>query len=989
MKKLVQSLFLLLFVASIALAQDKKITGKVTSSDDGLPLPGVSVKVTGSNLGTQTDVNGNYAVTVPSTAKSLTFSFIGFKSVVTAIGKSPQVSVRLESDASALSEVVVVGYGGAKKAENVVGSVVSVSGKIIQDRPVANAFDALQGRVAGLQVFTSSGEPSATSSVRLQGVGSLGASSTPLYLLDGIQVDGGTIVSLNPNDIENISVLKDASATSIYGSRAANGVIAITTKKGQTGASTIRISSQYGVSNLANTDYFDQFMNTKELTDFWIETGFQTQTQINTLLAANPNDFEWYKFYYRDNAPTLQNDVSISGGGGKTTYYVSASQFAQEGLAFRSNFDRYTLRSNITSKVNNWMELGLNLYVGTDERQLNPYGSNSTNRGLLFLAQPYFSPYDANGDEYPNIIPGWGRYNPRYLANNIQSQGNNLQFNPSGYIQLTPVKNLTIRAQGGVDSYDYLEANLQLPSFVGSLNNGNASRNYTRGISKTLTSTAEYKYNYKTKNNFGILAGYEYNDGQTDAFGASSTGQTDDRLTLLASGPANRNVSESFTEYTFKSFFGRFEYNYNNKYFFDASLRQDESSRFGANNRKADFYSVGALWKIKEESFLKDVKWLTGLSLKASTGTSGNSAIGNYQSQALVGNGQFDGATTFGVSTPGNANLAWETQQKTTVGVRANFLDKINVELEYYNRVTDNMLINVPFPFTSGFTSITSNVGSLKNYGIDLAISYDILKKNKNNAYITPYINLNYNQNEITELFQGRDFYIIPNTGVSWAVGEPVAFFYPVFSGINPANGNAEWFRPNADPNKIAQNRQDPADVTNVFNTAALQQNTGIERYPPLNGGFGFASGIKGFYLSADFSFSSGKYLINNDQFFFANPGQFPGFNQSEIVRDYWKQPGDNARFPRNGVQFSQFDSRLIQDASFMRLKTLNFGYQIPAKYLQKTTSVIKGVKLFVVGRNLLTFTKYEGPDPEVDSNIGLGTNPNTKQTSFGLELTF
>ena len=443
MKKLVQSLFLLLFVASIALAQDKKITGKVTSVDDGLPLPGVSVKVTGSNLGTQTDVNGNYAITVPSTAKSLTFTFIGFKAVVTSIGKTAQINARLESDASALSEVVVVGYGGAKKAENVVGSVVSVSGKVIEDRPVANAFDALQGRVAGLQVFTSSGEPSQSSSVRLQGVGSLGASSTPLYLLDGIQVDGGTIVSLNPNDIENISVLKDASATSIYGSRAANGVIAITTKKGQANNSTIRISSQYGVSNLANTDFFEQFMNTKQLTDFWVETGFRTQAQINTLLAANPNDFQWYKFYYKENAPTLQNDVSISGGGGKTTYYVSASQFAQEGLAYRSDFERYTLRSNVTSKVTNWMELGLNLYVGTDDRQTNPFGANNTNRGLSWLAQPYFSPYDANGDEYPTLIPGWGRLNPNYLARMQPSDSNNQQFNPSGYIQLTPLKNLT------------------------------------------------------------------------------------------------------------------------------------------------------------------------------------------------------------------------------------------------------------------------------------------------------------------------------------------------------------------------------------------------------------------------------------------------------------------------------------------------------------------------------------------------------------------
>lgn len=939
-------------------------------------------------MATSTGSDGKFSFSVPTNASTLTVGFVGYLNQDVKIG-SGDIRILLELDSRDLGEVVVVGYGTGKKIASVVGSVEVVSGKVVQDRPLANAFDALQGKVAGLQVFTSSGEPSQTSSVRLHGVGSLGASSTPLYLLDGIPVDGGTVLSINPNDIESVSVLKDASSTSIYGSRAANGVIYITSKKGKLGRpAEIRVSSSYGISRLANPKYFDQFMNAKELTTYWLQTGFRTQAQVDALVAQYPFDTRWEKVYYRDNTPTKQTDVSISGGAGKTSYYISASYFDQKGLAYRSSFKRYTLRSNLNTQVTNWFSMGLNFFIDSDDRETNQYGSNSTNRGLSILRQPFYSPVDpATGKRY-DYIPGLNAYHPEYLEEKLIGYGNNIQFNPTGYVQITPIKNLTIKAQAGLDAYDYRGTSRQLPSYLASINNGNASESFTRGVTKTITNTAEYKFDIAKLHNFTALIGTEYIDNKTTDFSGSSTGQSDDRLMLIGAGPNNRTASSGLSEYAYRSKFSRLEYNYDSKYFVDLSVREDASSRFGRDNRTARFWSVGGMWKALKEDFFNKTSWLTDLTVKASVGTSGNSAIGNYQSQALVGTNSYDNGNGWYISSSGNSSLSWETQQTATFGVDLAIHNRLRFDLEYYIRNTKNMLISVPYPYTSGFSSITSNVGTLSNRGFDVEVEYDVLKNTRKKMFLTVSTNFNYNKNKITELFQGKQFWIIPNTGVSWAIGQPVSYFYPVFYRVNPENGYPEWFKPNADPNQIVVARQDTKDVTSTFNATALQQNTGIQRYPKLNGGFGLNGGYKGFTIAADFSFSSGKYMINNDRYFYENPNQFAGYNQSRVVYDYWKQPGDVARFPKYGIQFTQFDSRLIEDASFLRLKTLSVGYELPKVVLDRM-KVVKGIKVYVTSRNLLTWTKYTGPDPEVDSNIGLGTNPNTKQNAIGLELKF
>lgn len=990
MRKLLTALFCAVLAVAQLAAQTRTIKGKVTD-DKNAPLVNASVVVKGATVGTTTDPEGNFSINVPASARTLVISSLNFETQEVSIANRTTVNVALVSSLSNLQEVVVVGYGGAKKKAEVSGSFTTVNATTVQDKPVANLLDALQGKAPGLQVFTSSGEPSASSSIRINGVGSLGASSTPLFILDGIPTAQGTIISMNPEDFESITILRDASATSIYGSRAANGVIVMTTKKGSAFTSRINLEVQYGVSNLTNntTKLLNSVMNTAELQAFQLETGQFTQAQINQRIANGyTHNTRWADVYYKENAPTTQVNLNFSGGGGKTTYFISGGYFEQDGLAWRSKYKRYTLRSNLTTTVNNWFQMGLNLFAGYDERQTNQYGSNSLNRGLMPLLQPYYSPNDANGNPvWDALIPGLGLYHPKYLAEKNPGMGSNVQFNPTAYLQITPIQGLTIKTQAGMDGYVYTTEAMRLPSNVASPNNGAATMTYDRGTTFTVTNTAEYSKRVANDHYFSVLGGQEFIKDNSNGISAGVSGLTDDRLLMLSNGSASTyTASSSRSEYSFLSYFGRLNYNYKSKYFVDFTARYDQSSRFGKDLKGADFYSGGIMWNAKKEDFLDNVNWLTDLRVKASYGTSGNSGIGNYQALALVGTGNYGGQPTFGASSAGNPLLSWESKRQFNIGFEAKLWNRLTLEAEYFHAKTSSMLVSVPQPYTTGFTSATSNVGSLQNTGVNAMATYDII--NKRGATLSIYANAGLVNQKITELFDGRKYWIISGTGVSWAVGQPLTFLYPIFKGINPANGNPEWFRPFADPNLITSTNKNPNEITSTFNSAALQQNTGIKRYAPFNGGFGLNGSWKNFSINADFTYSLGKYLINNDQYFFENPNQFSGYNQSRNVLNYWKKAGDNALYPRYGIQFTQFDSRLIQNASFMRLKNLTVGYTIPREVLNKT-KVMNSVRAYVTFRNLWTLTKYAGPDPEVDSNLSLGANPNTKQVVFGLSFGF
>ena len=994
MRKLFTMLLCILLAATQLSAQGRTVTGKV-SDEKGNPVANASVLVKGTSKGTTTNAEGTFSIAgVPATAKTVTISSLNFIGKEVQISSNNTVITSLVSVSNeTLDEVVVVGYGTAKKKQDVAGALTVVSGKDVQNKPVANVLDALQGKVAGLQVYTTNGEPTATPSVRLNGISSLGSSSTPLYVMDGIPMESGTILSLNPEDFESITVLKDASSTAIYGARAAAGVILVTTKKGKINSSKISVSTQYGVSNLTNnaTDLYNSFMNTKELTDFQLATGQYSAAQVAARVAAGYTaDTKWYKTYYKENTPTFQTDLNVSGGGGKTTYYISGSYFYQEGLAYRSGYKRYTLRSNLATTVNNWFKMGMNLFMGYDDRKSNAYATNSLNGGLSLLNQPFYSPIDpTTGQEYYNqLIPGLGSYTPKTLADFNQAPSNNVQFNPSAYVELNPFKGATLRSQGGIEFFDLRSSTLRLPSYAASPNNGAASESFSRGTTRTITNTAEYKFNVGSRNNINLLAGQEFINNTSTAFAGGSTGITDDRLVTVSAGPTGFTASSSKSEYSYLSYFGRINYNYDTKYFLDLSIRNDNSSKYGRDLRGAMFYSAGILWKAKKEKFLDNVNWLTDLDVKASYGTVGNSSgVGNYTALASVGTSTYNSGTGFGISASGNPLLSWEKTRKANFSILGKLWNKLGFELEYYNNQTSDMIINVPYPYTSGFSSVTTNVGGLNNQGVSVSLDYSLV--NTRNSSLNFYTRFNYTKEKVTELFQGKSFYTIPNTGIGWAVGQPVTFIYPIFSQINSATGLPEWYVPNPDPTIASvTTTKDPKNVTSTFSSTALQQNTGIKRYAPFSGGFGLNGSFHQFTIAADFTFASGKYMINNDQYFFENPNQFPGYNQSRNVQNYWKAPGDVTLYPKYGVQFTQFDSRLIQDASFMRLKNVTIGYNVSKSLLDKS-KFISSANFYFTMRNIWTLTKYKGPDPEVDSNIGLGTNPNTNQVTFGVKLGF
>lgn len=987
MKRLLLTVAGVGLTTTLVMAQTQAVRGKVVDASTGEAIIGANIIVKGhTNVGAATNLDGAFTLNAPRGAKTLVVSYIGYKTLEVPI--SSNMTVKLAADAAQLDDVVIVGYGSARKAASVVSSVVTVKAKDLESKPSPSPLEALQGKVSGLQMFTSSGEPSEIQSLRLRGTGSLGAESTPLYVLDGAPVDPSTIRGINANDIESVQVLKDASATSIYGARAANGVIYITTKRGRVGESAqVTIRGQYGVSNLANRDYFDSFMSTDQLLAYHVATGIRTQAAADQIKKDYPNNTDWSSYIYRDNRPSYQTDISVSGGAGRTQYYLSAARQYQEGLRHGSEYGKSAFRINLNTAINKYITVGTNNMLSLDRFRTSPYPRNAIMAGLVPLMQPWFSPYDKDGNEV-DLIPGANRYTPSYeTSKNVSLQGYTT-LNSSSFIQIKPIDALVIRSQFSYEhkSYDYDQ--VRYPSHKQNLNNGYAYKENALTKGMTWTNTIEYKFDFDKKHNFVLLGGHEYVDNDYNIYSLSGQGLTNDLLVTVDQLTKEKNYTANVQQYAFLSFFGRLSYDFDGKYFADFTYRNDASSRLAAGNRNAGFWSLGLMWRAKKESFLRPVSWLDDLTIKYSVGTQGNAAIGNYSAYALAGkNGQANAITGRGIISAGNPNLGWERQFSTSIGIEAALFSRLRVNLELYHRLTSDMLMDVPFPYHTGFidangyNNISQNVGKYQNRGIDLSVNYDILKDKKGNG-LSAYVNLNYNTDKVVELFQGRPSWVIPNTAVAYVVGSPVMYFYPLWAGVNPDNGDAQWYVPGEDTAVTNKSTK-----TSQF-SEALEQNTGIKRYAPWNGGFGLRGSYAGFNLDADFSFSLGKNLIANDAFFFENPTAFVGWNQRTTVEDYWKKPGDNTRFPRYGVRFTEFDSRMIKNASFARLKTLTLGYSVPQSLLKKQ-KIVKGAKVYVTGRNLLTFTSFDGVDPEVDSNLTLGVNPNTKQVVFGVELNF
>ena len=952
------------------------VSGVVTSAEDKLPLIGVAV-VTEKMNGVTTMLDGTYSIKVEAGTK-LSFSYLGYRSVewlVPSGNGTVTYNLVMHSDTESIDDVVVIAYGVRKKG-TIAGSVSAVEMESITDTPTAAFDQALQGQVAGLSVMSSSGEPSASAQLLIRGVNSINSGTAPLYILDGVPIESSDFNAINPADIESMSVLKDAASTSIYGARAANGVIVITTKRGaKADRPRIDYRMQLGFSQIAGDNW--DLMNTAERIQYEKEVGLTDGKDYDLL---SKTDVRWLDEVYRS-AALLQNyELSISGADDKTSYYISGGYYNQQGTALGSGFARYSFRANLDRKAARWLKIGTNTMFNYQQIQQADEGAYTlvTPISAARFMLPYYSPYKADGSLASVNDGSWKgvKENPLEWLENNPVHFKRYKLLSTFFAEATPIEGLTLRSQLAVDYSHTTGFGVSYPSYLPNQGQGSASRSSTDGGSLTVTNTINYRFSKGNKHNFNFLAGQEGISYHYEAFSLLSQGQNNDLLTNISTGTRVTSWSDTTdSDYGFLSFFGRGEYNYDERYFFEAALRADASSRFGKNNRWAAFWSLGFMWSLRDEPFMESARrWLTHAQVSLSTGTSGNSSIPNYEHLALVGGGlDYAGDAGMALVQPGNENLSWEKPWTSNLALHFGFWHRLTLDVELYYKRTTDMLMQVPLPYsTSGFGYKWDNVGAMVNMGAEVNLNATLVQAK--DFMWSVNANFSYNHNRITELYNGVTEYEMANTNTKLVVGHPLGEFYiNRYAGVNPANGDALWYTADG---KLTNELRDEDKVL-----------VGKSYFAPWQGGFGTALSWKGLSLSAQFAWVADRWMINNDRYFDESNGRFMSYNQSARLLDRWKKPGDITDIPRHGV-YTEFDSRLLEDASFMRLKNVMLSYSLPQQWMKKS-KVFQAMRVYAQVQNPFTFTKFSGLDPEGTSNIYAAQYPMARQYTFGVDITF
>jgi TonB-linked SusC/RagA family outer membrane protein len=976
----------------VSYAQDRTITGTVTS-DDGAALPGVSVIVKGTTQGTVTDTDGKYTLSVPANASTLIFSFIGYVSSESDIGGRTTIDITMASDTKQLSEVVVVGYGTQLKQE-LTGNIAKVGSENLTNVPVATLESAVQGRASGVYINQGSGKLGAGMSIRIRGASSVSASNQPLYVVDGIIVnsaDPGSaneeplnpIADINPNDIASIEILKDASAAAIYGARASNGVVIVTTKKGYVGKTKVNIGFYTGFSKptrerkfLNAAQYRQLFTAAADNMGYNIEDEFAGESGTDDW--SKNFDTNWSKEAFQTGAVN-QYDASASGGDQKTRFFVSLNYNDQEGIIVGNAFSRASGRVNLDHSVSDKVTIGTNISLVKSLNQRVSDDNAFSNPVQLNALPPL----------HPKYNPETGKLNTATLYYNALLN-NEYGFNDATtyrsisniFLDWKITPNLSFRTEHGID---YL--NLQEEIYLGKETEdggptGYGYNNQFTSINYTTNNTLSYNKTINEMHKLQLLGGFSFQSGESSAASVEGRGFPNDDFQKIASAARITSGSSTGAKYLFNSYFFRGNYTYAGKYLFGASVRSDGSSRFGADNQYGIFPSASAGWIMTQEGFLTDNNVVSFLKLRASWGVTGNAEIGNYASRGQYQASFYaDQSGITPLSLP-NDNLKWEKTTQVDIGVDFGFLnDRITGEIDYYNKETNDLLLDVPLPSANGFTTITKNIGKLTNKGFELVLNTQNLvgefKWSSN-------FNISFNRNKVTDM----DGAVI--IGGSRFLGqirenEPMAVFYgPKYAGVDPENGDALYYlnsESNATTNDISE---------------AEEQKVGNPN-PKFFGGFDNKFSYKGFDLSVLLQFVYGNDIYNVAGFFQSVNGDYFD-NQTTDQMNYWRQPGDKTDIPQprlyegNGTGKS---SRWVQDGSFLRVKMVTFGYNLPKRWLEKT--FLSSARLYVTGANLFTFTKYAGYDPEVNttyvglSNVTLGhdfyTPPLPKTLTFGVNL--
>jgi TonB-linked SusC/RagA family outer membrane protein len=1010
---------LLLFSTFLANAQSRPVRGKVTSADKGAPLSNVTVLLKGANTRTTTDANGNFSIPVSGNGAVLLFYFVDYTTREIPVGDKNTVDVALELKNENLGEVVVVGYGTVKKSD-ITGSVVSLKSKDLTPGANINVEQTLMGRASGVQVYQKSGEPGSAMSVKIRGASSITAGNDPLYVIDGMPVNNlapvtgsgagfvatpnprNPLNSLNPADIESIEILKDASATAIYGSRGSNGVVMITTKKGKSGKLSVNYSTYYGVQKASNSLELLTGQQYKDVLNAIIDDGGGVASERVT---NDPVNVDWQQELYRS-ASVQSHDLSFSGGKDNTRFYASLGYFNQEGVLKNSSVKRYTARFNLENSIAQKYAFGLNLNTSYIRDNFNSVGIGVNENGsALYSAINYDPSYPVrNEDGSYNRSPYMTTIdNPLILIDGQYANSDGFRTFGTVYGEYFFVPGLSLKLKGAGDvnitqRNSWLDPSTILGSPTGgiaSINTGNV--NYYMG-----EATVNYKKDFGTDHVINAVAGSTYEHFGSNSFGGNGRGFALPDLTYNAIGTGNSTLNQigsGRASTKIISFLGRVNYTFKDRYLLTASFRADGSSRFGPNNRFGYFPSAALAWKMHEESFLKKVDFIDELKFRVSYGVIGNQSIANYLyittfsggGDAIFGGNRY---TSLAPSRVANPDLKWESAKQADIGIDfALFNNRLTGSIEYYDRRTSDLLLDLPQPLSTGFAVKTQNIGRMKNTGIDLHLAGDIVRSNRG---------LNWNMGVVLSTVKNKVLSLGPLS--------------QIFTGGAGFITNASIIKPGASLGsyygyEVLGVWQSHDDFTNApvgvkagdLKYRDLDNNKQInaddrvilgKSLPDFTYGITNTFGFRRISLSVFLEGSRGSSVLNNA----AIDSYFPvSFRRNKLAEPYlnrWTPENPTDKYPSFVNPTSQgqqtVNSRTVEDASYLRLQSVRLSYDFNLH-----NKVIKGLQAYVTGQNLFTITNYSGIDPAVNSigddilKIDYSSYPMTRSFLFGVNVQF
>lgn len=979
MRKLKCKLMLMGLLFSIqSLWAQTPVTGRVVDERDGAGIPGATITIKNTNSSTVTNQDGSFTINAPQNA-TLVISFVGYQGVERPVSSEP-MTIALRQGTNDLTEVIVTGYKTSTKRD-FVGSASTISANRIRNVPLASFDQALQGQVPGILIQANSGQPGAAANVLIRGRGSVLGSNAPLYVLDGIQITAADFATLNPGDFETISVLKDASATAAYGSRGANGVIVITSKKGRAGTPRLTYDVQYGFSTPPESRL--ELMTSAEKLDYELANGNPykwTPAEVDSMKKINT---DWSEVFFRTGR-TAQHVLSLSGGAGKTTYFLSGSMFDQTGTVRNTGLKRYTGRANIESTAGAF-GFGLNSTFGYSDFT----NTSENNTGIttplnaIRWTNPYETPYDANG-QYTAITSG----QPNALQELLENLNQRQQYKGVANLFVTYaapfLEGLSFRTNWGGD-FRINEASVfadPTTSIGRSQTGGRGSfgRGTDRIFRYTGTTSVTYTRDLATDHTFGISLFNEVvkNKSRNFQFTGYGLGGPFENEAGITPGTATNGfiptVGGGGVQNALLSYFTDIRYGFKNRYFVNIGARRDGSSRFGADRQWANFGSIGASWIVSDEAFMEPLEnVIRDLKFKISYGSAGNQeGIGSFESRELFARSIYNGIAGLAQTQLENPLLQWERKTTFNTGIEFGTLGgRLRAVAEFYNSITSDLFLNQQLSRTTGYGAFTTNVGELQNRGVEVSLDGDVV--NTKSFVWRLNASLTYNQNRVRKLLGNQQEIIDNDAGTINRVGEPINSIFVVrYAGVNPTTGNQQFINNKGETTEL----YDPNDRVIVGTYEA-----------PFFGGFGSSVNYKGIELSAFFSFVKGNHIFNNDRSNVEYSQYFWDNLSKDLLRE-WRRPGDVTDIPSFAADFQSGTTHFVEKGDFLRFRNASISYSLPAGLLR--TVKLNSVRIFAQGQNLFTWTDFRGFDPEISTGALNGAQyPALRTVTFGLNVGF